>query len=115
MSQLENFEKSFTDPCGGFRRTCKCGKIYYNPDQSWTIEEGELEELQANPDAFAVDYTVGTVEFEGNIFANPCNCWHPRAMQIIRFIDGHKEGIAKFLTLEKKRLQEAADDYPTVK
>lgn len=112
--KLQNFERAFSDSSGSFRMRCVCGKTYYNPDQGWTIYEGELEALQKDPMAFSLDYGPGGVAFEGKIFVNACDCWHPRALLIIGFLDSHKERIAKFFALEKQCLKEAAENYPTI-
>lgn len=114
QEQLTNFERAFTTNSGGCRRTCECGREFYNPDHTWTWEPGELDALADDPNANAVDYTVGEVVFEGKEYANPCDCWHPRARKIIVWLYYHGEGIAQFLSLEKKRLLDEAKAAPVV-
>lgn len=114
VEQLESFSRAFDDGGGGCLRRCHCGKTYYNPDDGWDWAEGELEELEADRDAFAVAYPVGEVIFDGARYADVCNCWHGHADKIAQWIIRHGHGIAAFLRSEKKRLQDAADAAPTV-
>jgi hypothetical protein len=100
--KLTNFERAFSGGTGGCRRTCNCGKTYYdavNSGYSW--EEGEFEKS----DAIALDYAPGDIRFEGREYVDGCDCWHKRAKQIMGFIDAHRYQIAEYLSLEKKRKQ----------
>lgn len=97
-----SFERGFTTNSAGCLRECACGKWYYT-NGGWDWEEGELDALAKNPNAYARDYAIGEVAFEGKVYANACDCWHPRALQLIKFIDGHARAIAEYLTEEKKR------------
>lgn len=110
---LENFECAFGTGSGGCRRVCECGREFYNPEGGWDWDDGELEDLEKRG-ATALEYTVGEISFEGKVFVNGCNCWHPRAERLIDWIDGHRNQIAEFLTLEKKRKQREANDAPVV-
>ena len=112
-TKQESFAEAFRSNCGGCRRTCECGREFYNPDGGWTWETGELEGLELRK-ATALDYTVTTVGFEGKELVMDCDCWHPRAKQIMSFLDGHADAIAKYLTNEKKRKQSEADRSPVV-
>lgn len=111
-AKLESFAESFRSD-GGCRRTCECGRVFYNPGGGWTWETGELEELELIK-ATAIDHTVTTVEFEGKEFVIDCDCWHLRAKQIMGFIDSHAHSIVKYLVNEKKRKQAEADRSPVV-
>jgi hypothetical protein len=114
-AKLENFERAFDAHVGTCRAHCHCGKEYWdghNDGYSW--DDGEVEALEADPEATKLDYSVGFVEFEGKQYVNACDCWHKRAEQIIAFIDGHGREIADYLTREKRRLQAIADTAPVV-
>ena len=112
---LDNFEEAFKTDTGSCRATCECGQTFYNPDQaSWDFEDGELEELDKDPKATNIDYSVGYVEFEGSIYVRDCHCWHERAEKIMQFIDGHSHGIARYLNLEKQRKLREANNMPEV-
>ncbi len=114
-AKLENFEKAFTNNYSGCRRTCGCGREFwdgYNRGYSW--EDGEIEALEKNPNATVLEHSVGTIEFEGREYVMDCDCWHPRAEKLMGFIDGHANEIAKYLTLEKQRKKSIADSAPIV-
>jgi hypothetical protein len=83
-----------------------------NSGYDW--DEGEYEALVADPNATALNYAVGVVEFEGRYFVDGCDCWHDRARKIIGFLINHDEAIALFLTLEKERKRREADRSPVV-
>lgn len=112
--KIEMFERCFRSGCGTVCMTCNCGLTYYNYMDAGCFEEGELEKLEKNPKAKAVDYSISILECEGRQYADGCDCWHKRALQLLAFIDGHAHAIAEYLTLEKQRKQRAADNSPTV-
>ena len=112
-TQLENFETSFRSGSGGCRRECICGREFYNLNGGWVWEDGELEGLKKRK-ATCLEWTVGTIIFEGKEYVVDCDCWHKRAEQIMAFIDGHNQQIAKYLTEGKKRKQAEADHSPVV-
>jgi hypothetical protein len=112
--KLLNFERAFSTRTAGCRRRCECGKEYYDAQQSYDWEEGELEKLEADPKAIPLEYSSGDLIFEGYHYVNACECWHERAQMIMRFLDGHAAQIAEYLTLEKKRKQAIADASPIV-
>lgn len=112
--QLREFEEAFGTGSSGCRRTCECGVVFFNDDTGWSWEDGELEELQADPASRALDYPPGEVSFEGHGFVNACSCWHPRARQLIRFFNTHARGIAGYLRLEKRRKEREAANSPVV-
>lgn len=111
--KLQNFEIAFSAHTSGCRRECRCGRVFYNPDGGWTWEDGEIERLNKS-DAIALPHSVGTIIFEEKEFVADCSCWHPRAEKLINWIDSHAEGIAIYLTQEKKRKQSEAEKAPTV-
>lgn len=113
--KLENFERAFTSGSSGCRRTCECGREFwdsYNEGYDW--EPGEVEELKNNPNATSVAYSVSSIILEGKEYPMDCDCWHKRAEQIMGLIDGHDHAIARYLTLEKQRKQAIADKAPVV-
>lgn len=112
--KLENFIEAFSSHCGGCRRTCHCGKEFWDAENSYDWESGEREALESDPSKVPLRYSVGTVELEGREYVMDCNCFHERAEKIMGFIDGHAKSIAAYLTLEKKRKQLIADEAPTV-
>jgi len=115
--KLENFERAFDCNVSSCRGTCNCGQRFFDYENTYDWEPGELEKLKAletHGKATGVPYGIGFVRFEGKEYVNSCDCWHKRAEQIIGFIDGHARRIAKYLTLEKKRLQSIADEAPVV-
>ncbi len=112
--RLENFERAFSNGTSTCRALCDCGRIYYCDADKGCFDEGELEELVNNIDAFAVDYSIGYMGFEGREFANACTCWHQRATKIAAWIDGHGRKVAEWLSLEKARKVREANSAPTV-
>jgi hypothetical protein len=111
---IPNFERAFDTGTGSCVRTCACGRVFYNPDSDWDFAQGELKELQENPDATWLDYAVTSVSFEGTEYVTDCKCWHERAEKIMGFIDGHAYKIAEYLTLEKERKTIDAEISPIV-
>jgi hypothetical protein len=55
---IESFKKAFTNNMGTCWATCNCGKVFFNPDNSWEWEKGEIEKLQSNPQATELDWSV---------------------------------------------------------
>lgn len=110
----ESFELAFATNRGGCRRVCDCGREFYNPNGGWDWKEGELERLAKDENAQPLEWTVGTISFEGKEYVPDCDCWQKRAEIIIGFIDSHGRKIAEYLSLEKKRLQRIADAAPVV-
>lgn len=111
---LENFERAFSEHTGSCRVQCNCGRTFYNYTDRGCWDVGELEALEKNPEATAVDYTIGHIGFEGRVYADGCTCWHQRAAVIIAFLDYHAASVAEWMKLEKKRKQAIADASPTV-
>lgn len=111
---LELFERAFSDRTGSGARECACGIQFYNPDNGWQFDEGELELYRADPKSRALEWAVGCVYFEGRYFVTDCDCWHPRARKIVEFLHHHDDQIAEFLSLEKASLARAAENAPVV-
>ena len=113
-TKLENFEQAFGMRMGTCRFDCHCGKTYFDDaNEGYSWEDGELEKLRAGG-GIPMPGSIGGVEIEGWQFAECCTCWHPRAKQIMHFIETHGHQIAEWLTLEKKRKQANADASPGV-
>lgn len=111
---LGSFEKAFSDKVGSCRAQCACGKQYYNPDGGWHWEDGELEALEADQNATALDCSVGYVTFEGTTYVIDCNCWHERAKRISAFLDTHMQKIADYFKEERLRKTEEAAAVPSI-
>lgn len=112
--KLESFLEGFETSLGGCRRECVCGTTFYDAYGSWDWEEGEFEQLESDPATVATEHTVGTVWFEGKEYVTVCNCWHKRALEIMKWLDYHAGEIAKYLRAEKNRKQREATESPTV-
>lgn len=110
----EQFEEAFSDHVGSCVADCACGRIFYNPDGGWSWDDGELALLRANPQATAIDCSVGYVSFEGQTFVDACDCWWPRAKKIAEWILSHAHGIAAFINLDAKRQRRVAEAAPVV-
>jgi hypothetical protein len=113
-TKTENFLKAFDTHCGGIRRTCECGREFYNYMDANCFDPGELQDLQADPTATGLDYTIDTFLVEGKEYVIDCDCWHGRVATLIAWIDAHGRHIAEYLTLEKQRLLREANAAPTV-
>lgn len=103
---LQNWEDTFTRHSSSCWVRCECGTQYYNSDGSWDWDEGELDGLRADANAFDVDYGISIIAFNGKEFANPCDCWKPVALRVIGFLDSHMDGLREFI--EKERLRRLA-------
>ena len=107
--KIEIFEEAFRDKgFTGSRRDCACGNIFYNSEGGWDWEDGELEGLDQNIKATDVDYSVGTITFEGKEYCLDCTCWHKRALMIFVFLLAHNSSIvALFRAVKKHELERA--------
>ena len=113
--RIDQFIRAFKTDGGFCRYTCNCGKTYYNSfDETITWDDGELEELEADPNASGVDFSLGIMDMEGKEFVDACDCWHKSAENVMQFMDTYAHQIARYLTSEKKRKQEEADRSPIV-
>jgi len=103
----EIFEKAFGSMGAGCRRTCACGKTYYNPDMTWDWEEDELETLEKDQNAYAFDYAVGGMEIGGEFLVFDCDCG--KAEKYENFIIGHEQQLAEYLNARAKELEKEAE------
>lgn len=109
----ELFNTAFNDGCGSDYFTCGCGVTYFNDDQGacdW--EQGELEGLREkarlDPEKYkAIDYTVATIEINGNRYSMDCECGEAAYHE--KFIVDHSRQIAEYLNGRAKALRELAD------
>lgn len=113
-NKLENFEEAFRDRMTGAVRECECGRVFYNSDGGWDFEEGELESLEKNSNATDLDYSVGTLTFDGTPYCLDCSCWQSKAQKFILWLNGHRSEIAEYFKLEKSRHQGEADSTPVI-
>lgn len=111
---LDNFDRAFsntrTNHC-----VCNCGKVYWdchNSGYDWC--EGEVERLEADPNATAVQYAIGVIDVDGRWYANACDCWKTRATRIINWLEENREAVATFLRHEKARRVAEATMMATV-
>lgn len=111
---IESFKIAFRDGLGGNKVTCHCGKVCYNPDEYWDWDDGELESLNLDESAKALDYTAEYISFEGLTYAIDCDCWHSRAEHIMRFLDGHRSKVASYFSEERKRLVADGESFPVI-
>jgi hypothetical protein len=114
-AKRENFERAFTSGGGGCRKTCECGKEFYNPDDSWDWDDGELDELYADPDAVSLPHTVGTLIVGGTEYVCDCDCWLPQAVKMMAWLDANAYQIAEYLSLERERKTAEAERAPLVR
>jgi len=99
--KLDAWAEQCSTHTSGYRDQCNCGVQYYDPWGGWDWAEGELEALEANEAAKAVD-GVRRLQFEGKEYIEACECWHKRALAIIGFIESHASIIACYLESERK-------------
>lgn len=112
--KIESFEGSFRAGLSSCRVECECGKIYFHDtEQFYTWEDGELEKLRAG-EGIGEDYAIGILILEGKDYADACDCWHPKAKQIIAFLERHAQHIARYFELEKKRQTADAKAIPVI-
>lgn len=111
---LQSFETAFSDGIGSARIQCECGITYYNSTGGWSWEAGELEALEADPNAVDLDYTPTHITFEGKGYCDACDCWHLRAQMIVGFLNGHSHKIANYFREERTRRQKEVAAIPVI-
>lgn len=102
-ASLDNFDRAFSNMRTNHCK-CECGKVYWdchNTGYDW--QEGEVEKLEADPNAKAVEYAIDVIDIDGRWYANACDCWKPRASRIIGWLECNREAVATFLRYEKER------------
>jgi len=110
---LDSFVEAFKENAAGCQDTCECKRIFYNPSGEWDWMDGEVEQLERSK-ATNIDWAVQLFVLEGRRYVIDCDCWKPRVRQVIQFLRGHDEQIAKFLSAEKRRKQREAERSPVV-
>lgn len=111
----ELFERAFSNMCGGCRRTCECGRVFFDKSNNGcTWNDGELEQLENDPNATGLGYAVSTMTVEGRTFVMDCNCWVERAKAIAKWLDGNGHGICNWFNLRKGQELVAAKSMPEV-
>lgn len=111
--EREIFEKSFRT-CGTSRMQCQCGKWYYNSTGGWDWDEGELEEYHADKQAIDVDYTIGRLVFDGQEYADACDCWEEAATRIYRWLIANRYAVTAFYPAVKQEMKADAEQFPIV-
>lgn len=103
--ELSRFEDAFSTHTGNTIRECACGVTYYHPEgEGW--ETGEIQRLEKDLSAVAVNYSIRGVFIRGNEYADACSCWHPLAASVIEFIEEHQKEIASWFRLKADHLLE---------
>ena len=111
---LKDFERGFRDLGASSQFQCDCGKVYYNPSPGWDWDEGEIDALAANPNAFALNYAVEYVVFEGRYCVMDCECWKDRGTRIAHWLVNHQREIGEFFKERKERLLGEANQIPVI-
>ena len=95
---LEIFEDVFYDHSSTAVMTCECGKTYYCPNDGFDFDEGELERLEKDPDAFAVDCVSPMTLFKQR-FVCECGCYKqdPGVIFFINIMAGYMDRVVEFL------------------
>ncbi len=114
MTDIELFERSFASGSGGCRRTCNCGREFYDDFNPYDWEEGELEALRKDPKATCLDWSVSDLDFAGKSYVMDCDCWHNSAKQIMHFLDKHGDKIANYFANKKAQKQAEANAVPKI-
>lgn len=113
-STLDNFDRAFSHMRTGCCK-CDCGKVYWDcHNGGYDRPEGEVERLEADPNANAVEYAIDVIDMDGRWYANACDCWKPRASRIIEWLENNREAVATFLRYEKERKVAEANMLATV-
>lgn len=59
-------------------------------------------------------YGVEQIMVQGRCYVTDCECWLDMAERLLTFLRGHQSEIGRWYRLEKRRLQEAAEDVPVI-
>ena len=115
MDAHEQFERSFSMHVAGFVADCECGRVFWDSvNTGYDVSDEERDALDEDPKATAVPHGVERIVLEGKIYCMDCNCWHARAERIEEWLREHKQSIAEWFRLEKKRLQSEAAAVPEI-
>jgi len=104
------FEDAFKDGHGGCRRTCECGRIFYNSTGGWDFEPGELEELKEHPLAEDVEWTVETLTILGKEYVLGCHKCMDKIRQYEQFIWAYRDPIAKYLSVRVMKIKKGLEE-----
>lgn len=117
MSEFDRelFERAFSAHASSCRRTCKCGKEFYDAANSYSWEDGELERLEEDPKATSLPYAVSIICFEGADYVADCDCWVERAKKIAAWLEAHDVQVATWLNTRKGVAWARAEQMPEVK
>lgn len=111
---IDSFERAFSHTSTR-EFTCDCGKVYWDAHNSgYDWQEGEVEKLQADPNVHACGHAIGIIDIDGRQYADACNCWHPLASRIIRWLEANRDEVVAFLRMEKQRCVAEANQMATV-
>lgn len=112
---IDSFIEGFELPGDACRDRCSCGREFFdNFNDAWDWDPGEIEALQKDPEATALDHSVSRVEVQGSWAVTNCDCWRDKAKTVMAFLDEHAGAIAKYFAAEKYRLQARADEVPVI-
>lgn len=112
---IETFIQAFSTNSSGCVRECKCGRKFYDNQNAYDWEKGELEALQKDKFAKPLDYSAGTLFIAGVEYAIDCDCWYDKAKDLMGYLDKYAHCIAAYLNLEKERKLKEAAAMPEVK
>jgi hypothetical protein len=112
--KLDNFIVAFRGGISSCRMTCACGKEFFDIEGDWDWEDGELDELHADPNATPVNGSVSEIEINHNTYVTDCNCWHDKAEKMVNFMDSQAIRIRDYFAAEKRRLLRAAEECPVI-
>lgn len=111
---LEHIKDAFRTSTAGCCETCACGRVFYDICNSWSWEEGELEELEADAEATSLPYSVELLNLQGGLYVIDCNCWLGLAEKIAGFLLSNRYAIGEFYKLEKRRREIDAKSIPVI-
>jgi hypothetical protein len=97
--ELEDFARAFKYRVSKDKCVCACGREFSGFVQS---------------SSDTLEYGIVTLGFEGREYVEACDCWHPRATELVAFIESHARRFAQYLALAKQRKQARADRAPTL-
>ena len=103
----EIFEETFRLPVCGCVRTCACGKTYYDTYNDYDWEYGELKALEKDPNAFPVDYAIGTMSVGGEEIVIGCDCDKEKKYE--DFILLHARQLVIYLNKRSESLKEESE------
>ena len=110
------FERAFSANIISCRRSCACGRVFWDGENSgYSWEDGEVEALEKDPNATRLPYAVSILSIEGREVVADCNCWLDRAKALTRILDLNGEQFTKWYNLRKKEAIAQAANMVEVK